>query len=105
MMSGVVPNSSEEIPRMLMLPLPAPGAPEPPRICRPGTVLVKALATLVVICFDSSFESTTEADPVKALFFWVPKATTMTSCSCWLSLSMTIFISFEALTVWGFRPI
>ena len=81
MMSGSVLNDNDEMPRMLMLALPAPGAPEPPRIWRPGVAPTRALVTLVAMCFSRSLLSNTVAAPVKALFFCVPKATTMTSSS------------------------
>ena len=86
-------NDSDEIPRMLMLPLPAPGAPEPPRICKPGVAPTKALVTFVAMCFSKSLLSSTVAAPVKALFFCVPKATTITSSSNSESVTMLTRIS------------
>ena len=81
----------EAIPRILILPSPEPGAPDPPRICKPATEPTKASDTLVVIRFDNSSVLTTEAEPVKADFFAVPKATTNTSSNISVSAFIVTF--------------
>ena len=91
---------------MLMLPLPAPGAPEAPFIWRPATWPTRALVTLVVARFCSSSAFITAAEPVKASFVVVPKATTMVSSSRLVSSSMTTLMIRRPSTgiFWPTKP-
>ena len=106
MTSGSVEADREEIPRMLMLPLPAPGAPDAPFIWRPATWPTRALVTLVVARFCSSSAFITAAEPVKASFVVVPKATTMVSSSRLVSSSMTTLMIRRPSTgiFWPTKP-
>ena len=92
----------ELIPRIWIL-WSAPGSPVDPPTRIPATFPCKDF-TKDSFCADKSSDLTTEADPVKEAFFVVPYATTITSSSCWLSLSNTIFNIGLITTSWLFIP-
>ena len=92
MMSGSVLAYIELIPRMFTEPASAPGVPVVPRICRPATEPTRAFMTLVVWRLARSSDLMTVAEPVKASFFVVPKATTSTS-------SMAVMSSFMRISI------
>ena len=99
MTRGSVPAKRELTPRILIEPPLEPGAPDPPRSWRPGTVPARVLVTLVATCFARSSDFTTAAAPVNDSFFCVPKATTMTSSSTSLlgDNSIVMFFLMEAV--------
>ena len=78
MMRGSLPALSEPKPRMRIVPVDE-GSPDELTICTPGTAPAKASVTDVTWLRASSSAPTTLAEPVKADFLAVPKATTITS--------------------------
>ena len=75
-----------------------PGWPEEVVICTPATLPVRADAILDCCVLAMSSDLTTAAEPVKASFLAVPKATTMTSSSNSESSARTALMTARPLT-------
>ena len=99
--SGSLPALSELKPRMRIEGL-EPGCPEVLAICTPATFPARACATLDCCDLAMSSDLMTAAEPVKASFFAVPNATTITSSmACVSSFSTTsIRVCDPTLIVW-----
>ena len=70
--SGALPALIEEIPRMRMVGVVVPGAPEALVSCTPATLELRALRALLTCDFSICEASTTAADPVKASLVALP---------------------------------
>ena len=83
-----------------------PACPEVDVIWRPATWPTSALATLVVARFWISSDFITAAEPVKASFVVVPKATTMVSFRRLVSSSRTMLMTRRPFTgtCWLTKP-
>ena len=92
--SGSLPALSELKPRMRIEGL-EPGCPEVLAICTPATFPARACATLDCCDLAMSSDLMTAAEPVKASFFAVPNAITITSsmacASSFRTMSMCVF--------------
>ena len=97
MISGSLPAFSELKPRTRIVG-DEPGAPLLDVRVTPGTVPERAVVTFEVCDCDSVSEFTTLAEPVKADFFALPKATTIISSRFFESLFSKIRMLARALT-------
>ena len=99
--SGSLPALSELKPRMRIFGL-SPGCPEVLVSCTPATFPARACATFDCCYLTMSSDLMTVAEPVKAYFFAVPNATTITSSiACVFSFSTTsIRVCVPTLIVW-----
>ena len=75
-----------------------PGWPDDWTICTPATLPDRADVTLDTWDLASSSEWTTFAEPVKASYVEVPKATTMVSSSIWVSSWRTTWMDVRPFT-------
>ena len=83
-----------------------PGCEEVLLNCTPATRPANALAGLTTCALRRSSAFKIPAEPVKASLVVLPKATTTTSSSAWLSSCNTIWrlFRFPGLIVWVTKP-